>query len=108
MKKFIILIIVILIFAFALVACSVIDSHMKKQTFEAEILEINSNSILVKPNQNTNEAKSSDKITVPTWTIEIKQKLKVGDIVKITYDGVILESYPAQINGVYKIEKVKK
>ena len=108
MAEDVILIVVILIFAFALIACSIIDSHMKKQTFEAEILEINSNSILVKPNQDTDEAKSSDKITIPTWTIEIKQKLKVGDIVKITYDGVILESYPAQINEVYKIEKVKK
>ena len=71
-------------------------------------MEINSNSILVKPNQDTNEVKSSDKITILIWSIDIKQKLRVGDIVKITYDGIILESYPAQINGVYKIEKVKK
>lgn len=29
--------------------------------------------------------------------------IEAGDIVTITYDGTVLESYPAQINHVYQI-----
>ncbi len=31
-------------------------------------------------------------------------KLQEGDVIEIGYDGMIMESYPAQITGVFAIE----
>jgi hypothetical protein len=76
-------------------------------TFEAQVID-SSTSILVTPDKNSNEIKSSDKITVSIDDDAItgaegksiaKEELKAGDLVKITYNGVILESYPAQITA---------
>ena len=73
--------------------------------FEAVVLEVNENSILVEPKEESNEKKSSDKIVVGRKSIEDEEFLKimeqigVGDTVSIGYDGMIAESYPAQITA---------
>lgn len=73
------------------------DEHF----FYGKILEVSSSYIIVEPNENEEERKSSDK-----FSVELKNDnttYKVGDNVKITYNGGINESYPAQI-GTTKIE----
>lgn len=73
------------------------DEHF----FYGKILEVSSSYIIVEPNENEEEIKSSDK-----FSVELKNDnttYKVGDNVKITYNGGINESYPAQI-GTTKIE----
>ena len=81
--------------------------------FTAEVLEVN-NSLLVAPDKDSNEYKSSDKISVGLKDAEITgiegeaitmQELKVGDLLQITYNGMIAESYPAQI-GASKIKVI--
>ena len=73
--------------------------------FEAVVLEVNENSLLVEPKEESNEKKSSDKIVVGRKSIEDEEFLKimeqigVGDTVSIGYDGMIAESYPAQITA---------
>ena len=67
--------------------------------FVATIIEAYENSIIVKPEEGTNERKSSDKISIginrPTnGTNDFYVK---GNKIKITYNGIIMESYPAQI-----------
>ncbi len=82
-------------------------------SFRAEIIELG-NTLLITPSAESNEAKSSDRISVSfgdAALVDEKGKtitaedLLVGDILVISYNGVILESYPAQITA-SKIEKV--
>lgn len=81
--------------------------------FEAEIIE-NGESLLIAPDPESNEGRSSDKMYVGLTGASImnksgeditKEELKPGDIIKITYNGIILESYPAQI-GASKVEVI--
>lgn len=75
--------------------------------FEAKVIE-NNQSLLVEPVEGSQELKSSDRISVGLSDGVITDSagkeltldtLNVGAIVEITYDGVIAESYPAQIHG---------
>lgn len=79
--------------------------------FQGEVLQ-NDDILLVAPDKNSNEFKSSDKIVVRLDASEIfdskgnsikSDTIKVGDMLEITYNGVILESYPAQI-GALKVK----
>lgn len=85
----------------------------EQYSFRAEVLE-SGTSLLVTPSEGSNEAKSSDKISVGLNAATIVDEsgenitvdqLKAGDILVITYNGMIAESYPAQI-GADRIEKV--
>lgn len=73
--------------------------------FNAKVLEVNENNILVEPFENENERKSASRIYVST---ELKgngqlPEIKKGDYVTISYDGQIQETYPAQITNVFYI-----
>lgn len=67
--------------------------------FIATIVGVYDSAILVEPEEGTNERKSSDKISmgITKPTKGINDFYVVGNKVKITYNGVIMESYPAQI-----------
>ena len=66
--------------------------------FRAEILEINGNSILVEPLQGEDILRSSDKISFGAVDLD-NIGAEVGDIVSVAYNGIIMESYPAQITA---------
>ncbi len=75
--------------------------------FDAVILEDLGDTWLVKPCEGTRELKCSDKIYVPkTQSNEIIALYGYGEksIVRIFYDSMIQETYPAKIPNVYKIE----
>lgn len=77
------------------------DEH----SFYGKIIEVSSSYIIVEPNEEEDERKSSDK-----FHIDLKNDnttYTVGTDVKITYIGGISESYPAQI-GTTKIEIVSE
>lgn len=69
-------------------------------TFQATVIEVTDSSILVKPVDDSPELDSSDQFSVPNTE---KLALQTGDKVEITYNGEILESYPAQLGEVYEI-----
>ncbi|MFA9464451.1 MAG: hypothetical protein ACERKN_09180 [Velocimicrobium sp.] len=73
---------------------------------KATILDVTENDILVEPCENEWELKSADKITVGTMDIskDITSAFKKGVIVLIAYNGIITETYPAQIVAEYGIE----
>ncbi|HKL78943.1 MAG TPA: hypothetical protein VJ888_00760, partial [Mobilitalea sp.] len=84
-----------------------IKEKSKDQIFEAEVIE-GGEYLLVAPDEASDAYRSSDKISVALLGAEVKDsagntiggdQLKAGDIVKITFNGVILESYPAQITA---------
>lgn len=80
----------------------------EEYTFTAKVIETEG-SLLIAPDEETNEFKSSDKISVHTAgtkffdkngneiTIE---KLQAGDRISVVYNGIIMESYPAQIGAI--------
>lgn len=81
------------------------------QIFEADVIE-SGEGLLIAPDVDSREYRSSDKISVATIEAEIIDDkgnvieiniLKPGDRVKIFYNGIIDESYPAQITAA-KIE----
>lgn len=80
-----------------------IDHSVLEHTFTATVLEINGESILVEPLEGENERRSGDKIS---FGIDTNIGAKVGSVVKVTYVGGVMESYPAQINAV-KWELIK-
>ena len=73
--------------------------------FNAEVLEVTEKNILVKPDDDSKETKSADKIYVSLDVIsEIPvPTINTGDRVRVIYNGEITETYPAQINNVFVI-----
>lgn len=79
----------------------------KSSIFQATILETSNQTLLVAPVEGSQELKSSDQIRLPMKNMSPSPEPKVGDVIEITYNGEISESYPAQINEVYNIEVVE-
>ncbi len=81
------------------------SSDMPAVTFQASVLEVREEMILVEPMEDSAKRLSVDKIYVPN-----KEGLEVekGDLIEIEYDGSVAESYPAQLGNVYRIAIVKK
>lgn len=77
-------------------------------SFQATILEISNQTYLVEPVEGSQELTSADRITVPMSTMSPSPEPKVGDIIEITYNGEIAESYPAEISEIYGIKVVKE
>ncbi len=84
----------------------IINSNVNAEyTFNAKVLEVNDNNILVEPFEGEDERRSSSQIYVST---DIKgdkplPEIKKGSYVTIVYDGQIQETYPANIINVYSI-----
>ncbi|MBQ7760444.1 MAG: hypothetical protein IJ400_00145 [Clostridia bacterium] len=75
--------------------------------FFATIIEVNENSIVVEPYEDTLQRKTSDKISVSTIVSEDFElpDLKENIDVIVCYTGEIAESYPAQITQTKYITK---
>lgn len=73
-------------------------NNNEKYAFYGKIIEANRNYIIVEPNEYEDEGRSADKISINLG--EINDALyTVGTNVKITYDGNIMECYPAQVKA---------
>lgn len=110
MKKIYIASGMVLLIAFMLVYNFNRNDIHHKPNFTGTITEIFDKSIMVSVDEGEEELKSSDKIII---SLDVKSKdskthFTVGDRVNVFYDGVIAESYPAQINTVYEILLVDK
>lgn len=83
------------------------NNDIEAVSFTATVLETNKTTLLVEPDQGEDELRSSDKISVRVpqdgATLKDLSEFTKGSKVKITYDGTIMESYPAQINA-FKVE----
>ena len=72
------------------------EDEETKKTFVATIIEMNGSTVIVTPEAGSSELRSGDKITFDTGKLENIGAV-VGSVVEITYNGDIMESYPAQI-----------
>lgn len=77
------------------------------KTFQALVLTSDAN-LLVSPDKDSEEYKSSDQISVGMKDTTIYNKdgekmelkeIQAGEIIEIAYNGIIMESYPAQITA---------
>jgi Protein of unknown function (DUF3221) len=112
-KSGLILISIILIIGIIFAIISIFNSN-SKVSFNATIIKVSDNSILVTPDEGSSELNSADLISVSirekTKIVDEnkneldKDSLKVNQKVVIYYDGLIAESYPAQIINCNKIK----
>lgn len=79
-----------------------------KEVFDAKIIEVNEETIMVKVLKSNNSFKANDKVIVKTTTSINKNNVtySVGNKVRITFNGGVLTSNPAQI-GAYIIEIIE-
>jgi len=71
--------------------------------FLGKVLEKYETGVLVEPLEGESELLSSDKIVVSFWNLKQVPEIEEGDILEIVYDGMIQETYPAQISGTISI-----
>lgn len=108
---------------FLLSACSFHDSNdpieleETEVSFHAEIMEAHEGYLMISPENDEEEIKSADLITVSTRDVDLTEEngneiestmFKEGMKVEIVYDGMIAESYPAQIVKCYEIRIISK
>ena len=77
----------------------------KEPHFAGIVTEVYENSILVNVNEGEDARRSSDLINVPL-DVKLKDSISkwfIDDEIIVYYDGVIMESYPAQVKTVYAI-----
>lgn len=119
MRKYGIIIGIIFLF----VACSSQNSEDpvnlddREVSFNAEIVEVHEGYLMITPKKDEDEIKSADLITVSTKDVELSDMngnkiqpsmFKKGMEVEIVYDGMIAESYPAQIVKCYEIRIISE
>ena len=77
--------------------------------FDATVLEVNEGSVLVEPFKNEPINNSANKLSVSTKLSSSMSVpyLRVGDEIRVCYDGMIQETFPAHINGTIAIYMLK-
>ena len=77
---------------------------------KAKIIENNGTTLLLEPCTGESELRSADRITVGYASLELDESITAqfteGAFVIVGYDGMIAESYPAQITAKYGITPV--
>ena len=72
-------------------------------TFTATVLEVREGSLLVEAVEGDAMLATADRILVDTGGADLPDGVAEGAVVEITFDGMVRESYPAQISGVTEI-----
>ena len=90
----------------SLTACKAASKEEDVHSFEATVLEVHDAYLLVEPAADAWERTSADKIEVSlqdktSWPIP-----QVGDTVNVFYNGELMETYPARVGKVYRVEIV--
>lgn len=74
--------------------------------FEAVVKAVNEESILVMPAVGTDEVSAATDIGLVVVKSDSIPQVKVGDKVRIDYDGTMTRSIPAQLGEVYSLEVI--
>lgn len=75
---------------------------------KATVTEINGNTMLVKPEDGSWELSSADQFSLSASLLDEGVTPTVGMTLEITYDGSILEIYPASFSGIQKVTVVSE
>ena len=83
------------------------EPTIQTEVVTVTVMSVNGDDILVKPVDGSPELKSSSKFSMSAKEFPDDIKPKAGMKLEITYNGGILETYPAQFGNVQKIVAVK-
>ena len=83
-----------------------IITEQKEFSFCGTVTQVEKNLVFVKPDESEEISKSGDNIMVQKLKIDSDVKFEIGERVKITYDGDIMDTYPLQIKAI-KYESIK-
>ena len=70
---------------------------------KATVTEVNGNTVLVKPTDGSAERNSADQFSLSASLLDEGVSPAVGMTLEITYDGGVLETYPAQFGNIQKV-----
>ena len=76
----------------------------KEAIMQVQIVDFKEDSFLV---ANIEDKNGKDLYYLEKSKIDEASDLQIGDMLKVRFDGVILESYPAQFGNVIKVEKTE-
>ena len=79
------------------------DPNTASSTLRAKIVEINGETLLIEPCEGQWELSSADRIFFSADWLPEKYTPDVGNILVIEYDGLLMETYPAQINKPFSV-----
>ena len=87
------------------------ESYRKKKAAETykmtgTVLEITNGTMIVEPLEGEDELSSSDKFVISVEHMNASPEPEVGDIIEVTYNDDIEETYPARLGGVIYISVV--
>ena len=97
---------VCLLLVVPILACNKADNkptNLRSTVFEAVVLEVSSDHILVMPVADAKEFAAAMDIGLVVYKTENFPDLHVGDKVRIDYDGSMTRSIPAHLGEVYSI-----
>ena len=77
-----------------------ITNEQNLYSFCGTITKVENNLFFVRPDENEEIRKSADLVMVGKLQIDTNVKFVIGERVKITYDGDIMETYPLQIKAI--------
>ncbi len=85
------------------------NDHAAEQTTptasvcKAAVTEVNGNTMIVKPAEGSAERSSADQFSLSVSLLDEGIVPVVGMTLEITYDGGVLETYPAQYGNIQKV-----
>lgn len=85
-----------------------VSTSEKAAVFTATITEVEDKTVLVTPEEGAEELKSSDSFRLTVKDMPASYEPQVGDVLEITYSGVISEIYPAELEGIKTVTVVKQ
>lgn len=94
-----------------LFGCEKEEEKTPQAYFGAEVLEVNENNLWVKVVNNGNTGISIGEEFYVTKNVESSDGcpvLSVGDLIKVYFNGDVMETYPLQLGKVYSIEIIEK
>lgn len=76
--------------------------------FDAEVLEVHDGFLLAEPMEESPTYMGPGLIEVPLTNPSASPEPAVGDVIRVTFNGLILETYPARIQEVYSIQVIQE
>ena len=82
------------------------DTASEKNDMKGTVMEIADGTMLIEPLEGSWELNSCDRFAIPIEHMNSSHEPEVGDIIEITCDGGIEETYPARLGGITHIELI--
>ncbi len=83
----------------------IVSSKNDNPVFQATVIKVEGDFVLVAPDPQSDAAKSADKIQLPLTAVdaETRSQLKLGTEIIVEYDGTLQETYPAEVLNLHNI-----